>query len=86
MKNKHMCGAKHIQELSFEAERGIGQGQSASSLQWTLLEWIDPKNRKLHEDVNLRQYTDQTAKDAAPYAYADDLITYSAGQQVAYMQ
>jgi hypothetical protein len=34
---KHMCGAKNIKELSFEAERGIGQGKSASSLQWTVL-------------------------------------------------
>jgi hypothetical protein len=55
---KHMCGAKNTEELSFEAERGIGQGESASSLQWTVLydmvlEWIDPKNRKLHEDESI---------------------------------
>jgi hypothetical protein len=46
--------------LSFTKERGIGQGESASSLMWTalydmLLTWIDPANRHLHtakEDVN----------------------------------
>ena len=49
-----------------KAERGIGQGESASSLMWIalydmLLEWIDPANRFLHigeqetysnEDIN----------------------------------
>ena len=54
----HMCGAKNIEELSYEAERGIGQGESASSLQWTVLydmvlEWIDPRNRRLHQNKDL---------------------------------
>jgi hypothetical protein len=54
----HTCGAKNIEELSFEAERGIGLGESAISLQWALLydmvlEWIDPKNRYLHVNNNL---------------------------------
>jgi hypothetical protein len=45
---RHMYGTKNIEELSFKAERGIRQGVSASSLQWTLmydmvLEWINPK-------------------------------------------
>jgi hypothetical protein len=40
-------------DLSFQAERGIGQGESVSSLMWIalydiLLEWIDPANRFLH--------------------------------------
>jgi hypothetical protein len=30
---KHMCGATNIEEKSFEAQHGIGQGESASSLQ-----------------------------------------------------
>jgi hypothetical protein len=86
-----MCSAKNIKELFFKADRGIGQGESPSSLQLTLLynmvlEWIVPKNRKLHEDENLREYSDKTARDAAPYAYADDLTTCSAGPQAQYMQ
>jgi hypothetical protein len=61
-----MCGATNIEELSFEDERGIRQGESASSLQWTLLydivlEWIESKNRKFHEDENLREYSNKTA-------------------------
>jgi hypothetical protein len=51
-----------------------------------VLEWINPKNRKLHDDENLREDNDQTARDAAPYAYIDDLATYSAGSQAEYMQ
>jgi hypothetical protein len=40
--------------LAFQAERGISQGKSASSLMWTvlydiLLEWINPANRNLHK-------------------------------------
>jgi hypothetical protein len=86
-----MCGAKNIEELSFEAERGIGQRESASSLQWTLLynmvlKWIDSKNRKLHENKDLQEYSDETAIHAAPYAYADDLATCSAGPQAEYTQ
>jgi hypothetical protein len=43
-----MCGATNIKELSFEAERDIGQGKSASNLQWTsfydmILMWTDSK-------------------------------------------
>jgi hypothetical protein len=88
---KHMCGAKNIEELSFEAERGIRQGTSASSLRWTLLydmilEWIDPKNRKLHENEDLQEYSDQTAINAAPYAYADNPVTCSAGPEAEYVQ
>jgi hypothetical protein len=83
---KLMCGVKNIEQLSFEADREIGQGESASSLQWTvlydmLLEWIDPKNRYLHVNENLREYSDKTAINAAPYAYGDDLATCSAGPQ-----
>jgi hypothetical protein len=82
---------KNIKQVFFEAERGIGQEESVSSLQWTvlydtILEWIDPKNRKLHKNENLREYSDKTAINAAPYAYADDLATCSTGPQVEYMQ
>jgi hypothetical protein len=81
---KHMCGAKNIEELSYEAECSIGQGESASSMQWTVLydmvlEWIDLKNRHLHVNENLRVYSDETARDAAPFTYADDLATVSGG-------
>jgi hypothetical protein len=51
-----------------------------------VLEWIDPKNRTLHVNKNLREYSDQTAINAAPCAYADDLITCSADPQVEYIQ
>jgi hypothetical protein len=77
-------------DLFFTPERGIGQGESASSLQWTLLydillEWIDPRNRHLHVDENLEAYDDVTARDAAPFAYADDLATISSGTKGEYM-
>jgi hypothetical protein len=86
-----MCGAKNIEELSFKAERGIGQGESASSMQWTVLydmvlESIDPKNKKLHKDESLQEYINEIARDAALYAYADDLATCSAGPQAEYTQ
>jgi hypothetical protein len=60
-----MCGAKNIEELSVKAEQGIGQEESASSLQWTLLyemllKWIDPNNRKLNEDETLLHMHTQT--------------------------
>jgi hypothetical protein len=90
---KHICGAINVGELSFESERGIGQGKIASSLQWItlydmVLEWIDPKSRHLHVNKNLREYSEQTAINAALYAYAnvDDLATCSAGPQAKYMQ
>jgi hypothetical protein len=51
-----------------------------------ILEWIDPKNRKLYEDENLREYSNETGRDAAPYAYADNLATCSAGSQAEYIQ
>jgi hypothetical protein len=51
-----------------------------------VLEWIDPKKRKLHEVENLREYSNETARVAAPYAYADDLATCFAGRQAKYMQ
>jgi hypothetical protein len=52
-------------DLSFSAERGIGQGESASSLMWTalydiLLEWIDPANRQMHQYNMSRIWTTRT--------------------------
>jgi hypothetical protein len=49
--------------LAFQAERRIGQDESASSLMWTalydlLLEWVDPANCNLHRaevDLNYDQ-------------------------------
>ena len=88
---QHMSAAADKHDLSFRAERGIGQGESASSLQWTvlydiLLEWIDPRNRHLHQDETLEPYDDRTAQDSAPFAYADDLATCSSGIKAQYMQ
>jgi hypothetical protein len=51
-----------------------------------VLEWINPKNRQLHVNENLQEYSDQTAINAAPSAYADDLATCSAGPQTEYIQ
>jgi hypothetical protein len=47
----HFTSAPH---LGFTAERGIGQGESASSLLWValydiLLDWLNPQNRWLHQ-------------------------------------
>jgi len=86
----HMSGATNIEELSFQAERGIGQGESASSLMWLalydiLLEWIDPRNTHLHVDEAL-EYTADDARNATPYAYADDLATMTCGDKAEYMQ
>jgi hypothetical protein len=44
------------------------------------------KNKKLHEDENLREYSNKTTRDAALYAYTDDLATCSAGPQAKCMQ
>jgi hypothetical protein len=88
---KHMCGVKNIKELFFDTERGIRQGERASRLQRTLLydmvlEWIDPKNTHLHMNENLLEYSDKIARDAALFAYADDLATCYAGPRAKYMQ
>ena len=69
--------------LAFTAERGIGQGESASSLMWTalydiLLEWIDPVNVELHHHENLH-YTRTDAENTSATAYADDLATKAEG-------
>jgi len=84
----HMSGANNIEELSYKAERGIGQGESASSLMWTalydiLLDWIDPRNR--HQEKELEEYSDADANAAIPYAYADDLATVAAGPRADYL-
>jgi len=78
-------------ELAFKAERGIGQGESASSLMWTamydmLLEWIDPRNRHLHTAEGDLDYSDEDAEQAKLNAYADDLGTATAGPRAEYMQ
>jgi hypothetical protein len=51
-----------------------------------ILEWIVLKNRKLHEDENLRKYSNKTARDNAPYVYADNLANCSADLRAEYMQ
>jgi hypothetical protein len=66
--------------LAFQAERGIGQGESASSLMWTalydiLLERIDPANRNQHKaEVDL-DYDQNDIERTQIIAYADDLVT-----------
>jgi len=88
---KHMSAVADTEDYSFQAERGIGQGESASSLQWTVLydmvlEWIDPRNRHLHVNEDNQAYSDRTAQDAVPFAYADDLATCASGPQAEYLQ
>ena len=75
--NTHFSAAP---ELGFQAERGIGQGESASSLMWTalydiLLEWIDPANRHLHVAETGLEYDEEDIRLTKNNAYADDLAT-----------
>ena len=86
--NTHFSAAP---ELSFQTERGIGQGESASSLMWTalydiLLEWIDPANRHLHVAERDIHYTDEDITHTKLNAYADDLATLTGGPRAEYMQ
>jgi hypothetical protein len=86
--NTHFSSSPH---LAYNAERGIGQGESASSLMWTalydiLLEWIDPSNRHLHGAERQLYYTDADAAATCPNAYADDLCTITSGPRGEYMQ
>ena len=84
-RDTHFTGAP---ELGYQAERGIGQGESASSLMWTalydiLLEWIDLTNNQLHEAEKRLDYSDEDAAGACPSAYADDLCTITSGPRAA---
>ena len=70
--------------LAFQAQRGIGQGESASSLMWTalydiLLEWIDPNNLHLHQDEQLPYSSKDIIDNTGSTAYADDLATFAKG-------
>ena len=83
----HFCEKK---DLAFTAERGIGQGESASSLMWTalydiLLEWIDPANRDLHQDEDIH-YSNEDIANTTSTAYADDLATTARGPNANKMQ
>jgi hypothetical protein len=87
-RNEHFSQAP---DLAYQAQRGIGQGESASSLMWTalydiLLEFIDPNNRYLHVAETHLDYSDEDALLAKPSAYADDLATATAGPNGEYMQ
>ena len=78
-------------DLSFQAERGIGQGKSASSLMWIalydmLLEWIDPANRFLHNSEKESKYSEEDIIKAKMAAYADYLCTITGGPRGAFMQ
>ena len=86
-KDTHFSQAPH---LAYEAERGIGQGESLSSLMWTalydiLLEFIDPSNRHLHVAENLN-YSDHDIAHTNSNAFADDLATVTSGPNGEYMQ
>ena len=78
-------------DLGFTAHRGIGQGESASSLQWValydiLLEWIDPRNTHLHEAEDLPPLQQVDLDTTIINAYADDLATITGGPRAADMQ
>ena len=82
-----------LTHLAYQAERGIGQGESesASSLMWTalydiLLEWIDPKNRHLHKAERHLNYSQNDIDHTQMDAYADDLATITGGPNAEYMQ
>lgn len=67
------------ESLSFQAERGIGQGESASSLMWVavydiLLDWLDLNNRTLHPRLST------TPIQLSLNAYADDIASATMGQ------
>jgi hypothetical protein len=81
-RKKHMCSAKNIKELIFKAERGIGQEESASSLQWTVLydmvlKWIDSKNRKLYEDENLQEYSNKNGSSILKWTKKSGIVVAS---------
>jgi len=86
--NTHFTGAP---EMGFLSGRGIGQGESASSLMWTalydiLLDFIDPANRHFHEAEGDLQYTNTDIDNTSLNAYADDLSTLTSGPKAEYMQ
>jgi hypothetical protein len=76
---------------AFQAERRIGQGESASSLKWTalydiLLEWIYPANHNLNKaEVDL-DYDQDYFEHTQMIAYADNLATVNGGPCAAYMK
>lgn len=80
--------------LAISPERGVGQGESASSLMWTavydlLLDWIDPCNMQLHhyEHKALQiKFTKEDAALARAAAYADDLTTAGRGPRAIIVQ
>ena len=81
----------HIRTSAFTAARGVGQGESASSLMWValydmLLEWIDPeKVAILHKEEPPAPTTMRTPR-AMANAYADDLSTLTSGKTAFYWQ
>ena len=87
--DEHMS---HRPDLAFQAERGIGQGESASSLLWValydiLLEWIDPRNSELHSAEGLGdKFTAEDIAQTIINAYADDLATITGGPRAEEMQ
>jgi hypothetical protein len=82
---KHRCGAKKNCPLKLKIILAKEKVLVVCSRLYSIT-WIDPTNKKLHEDENLREYGNETANEAAPYAYEDDLATCSAVPQAEYMQ
>jgi hypothetical protein len=92
--------ASHISQrpdLAFTAGRGIGQGESASSLLWVavydlLLDWIDPRLPHLHttETIDgvpvLNTFSAEDLGSVLNNAYADDLATVAGGPRAAELQ
>jgi hypothetical protein len=77
-------------DLSFQAERGIRQEESASSLIWIavydiLLEWIYPANQLLYTSETQVSYSNDNTKNTKINAYADNLCTITGGPNDVYM-
>jgi hypothetical protein len=86
--DNHFSAALHF---GFVPERGIGQGESASSLMWTalydmLLEWIDPANlMTLHSEEEMLP-EDIAIPNYMTTIFADDLATAAMGTTASYWQ
>jgi hypothetical protein len=77
--------------MAFTAARGVGQGESASSLMWValhdmLLEWIDPEKVTLLYKEEPPIPTTMRTPRAMANAYADDLSTLTSGKTAFYWQ
>ena len=86
--NTHFTSAP---DMGFLSGRGIGQGESASSLMWTalydiLLDFIDLANRHFHLAESDLDYTNEDIDHTHLNAYTDNLSTPTGGPKDEYMQ